>query len=370
MAALPAGSPASLYLPIGLEEFSQLAPSAPSLSLVRLRGERASASTLLTADVRILDLQGAPVAEVRGLKLRQVDAAALAAGDGARASGFYEIAWRARPVQEYDAARRHETWLVLAGEGRRARARCSSSPAGTRRSRSRTKGSAFAARADGGFELDPTRPEDALALLQELSKRGAAPALIVDLRALAPAASDSTSAVEVLRAQERRLGGALHLVRRSNAPRSGTSPRLWLVTRGAQAARPGDLPDAGQASLAGLGKVVELEHPATRCTSVDLDPADPAAGMAALLQEMVQNDGDTQVAFRVGSASRRAPRAAHAARAARTVRCGARGRDRAARRRLRIARSAAAGSRTSGDPRVRAKSRSPSRRRASTSATS
>ena len=45
--------------------------------------------------------------------------------------------------------------------------------------------------------------------------------------------------------------------------------------------------------------MVELEHPVTRCTSVDLDPADPAAGMAALLQEMVQNDGDTQVAFRV-----------------------------------------------------------------------
>ena len=301
MAALPAGAPTSLYLPIGLEEFSQLRPhSGPVLSLVRLRGERASASTLLTADVRILDLQGAPVAEARGLKLRQVDAAALATGDGARTSGFYEIAWRARPVQEYDAARRHETWLVLAGDGPEGRELAQLLAGRDQKVALAHDGSAFAARADGGFELDPTRPEDALALLQELSKRGAAPTQIVDLRALAPAAADATPAAEILRAQERRLGGVLHVVQALERAALGTSPRLWLVTRGAQAARPGDLPDAGQASLAGLGKVIELEHPATRCTSVDVDPGDPAGSMAALLQEMVQNDGDTQVAFRVG----------------------------------------------------------------------
>ena len=74
-------------------------------------------------------------------------------------------------------------------------------------------------------------------------------------------------------------------------------PQLWHA--GVQS-QPGDVPDPGAASVAALGKDVELEHPATRCTTVDLDPADAAGEVEALLQELLQNDGDTLVALRVG----------------------------------------------------------------------
>jgi acyl transferase domain-containing protein/acyl carrier protein len=302
MAALPAGSPASLFLPVGLEEFAQLRPhTGPVVSLVRLRDERASAAALRTADVRIFDLQGAPVAEARGLRLRQVDASVLAKGaDAARAHGCYEVAWRARPVEAYDAARRHETWLVFEGAGPEGRALARLLADRGQPVTLVHAGRGFAAHGDGSFDVDPEAPADSVALLQELVKRSGAPTQIVDLRALARAAADETPAAEMVRAQEQRLGGVLHLVQALDRVGGGTSPRLWLVTRGAQAARPGDVPDPGAASVAALGKVVELEHPASRCTTVDLDPADAVGEMEALLQELLQNDGDTLVALRVG----------------------------------------------------------------------
>lgn len=51
------------------------------------------------------------------------------------------------------------------------------------------------------------------------------------------------------------------------------SPRLFLVTRGARAVSPGECHSFAQAALWGLGRSVMIEHPALRCTLIDLDPA-------------------------------------------------------------------------------------------------
>src|SRR5690606_25930276 len=48
--------------------------------------------------------------------------------------------------------------------------------------------------------------------------------------------------------------------------------RLWLVTRGAQAARAGEPVRPGQAPLWGLARAIAEEHPELRCVAVDLDP--------------------------------------------------------------------------------------------------
>ena len=73
------------------------------------------------------------------------------------------------------------------------------------------------------------------------------------------------------------------------------APRLWLVTRGAQAAGAGNV-SVAQAPLLGLGRVIALEHAELRCARLDLDP-DPSgrrsSGSAggSLLADDVEEDG-------------------------------------------------------------------------------
>jgi phthiocerol/phenolphthiocerol synthesis type-I polyketide synthase D len=97
---------------------------------------------------------------------------------------------------------------------------------------------------------------------------------------------------------------ALRLVRelaRQPLPPRGPSVRLWLITRGGQAVETGEAPDAAQAALWGLGRVVAREHPALWGGLIDLPPAGPAAEAAALIEaQALCSDGEDQVAFRGG----------------------------------------------------------------------
>ncbi len=56
----------------------------------------------------------------------------------------------------------------------------------------------------------------------------------------------------------------------SGAP--GPVPRLWIVTTGALAVRPGEAGQPGLAALRGLVRVLALERPALRAALVDLGP--------------------------------------------------------------------------------------------------
>ncbi|NIN99982.1 MAG: KR domain-containing protein, partial [Anaerolineae bacterium] len=77
---------------------------------------------------------------------------------------------------------------------------------------------------------------------------------------------------------------------------------LWLVTRGAQPA--GDdlsLLSPAQAPLWGLGRTVAQEEPAIWGGLIDLFPAGSAEQSAEqLLGEILQPDGENQIAFRNG----------------------------------------------------------------------
>ena len=70
------------------------------------------------------------------------------------------------------------------------------------------------------------------------------------------------------------------------------APRLWLVTRGTQAARSRVQSFYG-AELWGLGRTLTYEHPEFRCTLVDL-----AAGTEELAREITADAADDQVALR------------------------------------------------------------------------
>ena len=78
----------------------------------------------------------------------------------------------------------------------------------------------------------------------------------------------------------------------------GRSPRLWLVTRGAQSVAGEDV-NMNQAAVWGMARVVVQEHPELGCTRLDLDPL-AAPDAALLLAEMRSRATEAQVAWRQG----------------------------------------------------------------------
>jgi acyl transferase domain-containing protein/thioesterase domain-containing protein/acyl carrier protein len=98
---------------------------------------------------------------------------------------------------------------------------------------------------------------------------------------------------------------ALQLVRTLARSPLPTTPRLWLVTDGAQSVDSAPATIAvEQAPLLGLGRVAGMELPDLKPRLVDLDPADVAsrAGQAAslLVNELLADDKEGEIAYRNG----------------------------------------------------------------------
>jgi tyrocidine synthetase III len=152
------------------------------------------------------------------------------------------------------------------------------------------------------FEIHPQSPShlerlfEAAAPLKDLSG-------IIHLWSLDAAPAIKTTAVSLEIAQTLGCDSVLHLVQQIASARSSELPRLWLVTRGAQAAlqQVGPL-SVAQAPLWGLGRVIAQEHPALWGGLIDLDPEVvlPTDAAAQLWQWIATPSQDNQVAFRQG----------------------------------------------------------------------
>ncbi|WP_280465489.1 type I polyketide synthase [Nocardia brasiliensis] len=114
----------------------------------------------------------------------------------------------------------------------------------------------------------------------------------------APGSPDPTDC-ELERAAELGCISVAHLVRALDEAPCVSRPRLWLVTRGAQAAVPADtVRNPCQAMLWGLGPAVAAEHPSLQTTLVDLDERDYTCN--ALTTEILAADTENRVALREG----------------------------------------------------------------------
>jgi NADPH:quinone reductase-like Zn-dependent oxidoreductase/NAD(P)-dependent dehydrogenase (short-subunit alcohol dehydrogenase family)/acyl carrier protein len=152
---------------------------------------------------------------------------------------------------------------------------------------------------EGRWRLDPTRSEHLGRLLAEAFGRRRACRGVVYCAPLDAAAWEETSH-GTLEADVR--SGCFAAVRIAQAllgSGSRDTPRLVLLTRGAQAAVRGEpVVGVAQAPLWGLGKTIAMEHPELECARIDL-PASPMPGEAELVaRELVAGDGEDQVALR------------------------------------------------------------------------
>jgi acyl transferase domain-containing protein/acyl carrier protein len=124
---------------------------------------------------------------------------------------------------------------------------------------------------------------------------------VVHLTGLDAPEADGLTSDQAREAAEQIAMSGVSLVQTLVADGSGKAPRVYFVTRGAQAVAGavGARPTA--AALWGLASVVAVEHPELRCTRVDLDPADAQRCPAALIDELRANASTDLVGFRAGA---------------------------------------------------------------------
>lgn len=100
---------------------------------------------------------------------------------------------------------------------------------------------------------------------------------------------------------EAACGSALELAAACAAAEPTAVPPAWVVTRGARAVS-GDEShlEPAQATLWGLGKTVDLEHPTLPFRRVDLDPSNPYDQSEALAQLLLNGSDERELALRDG----------------------------------------------------------------------
>lgn len=115
------------------------------------------------------------------------------------------------------------------------------------------------------------------------------------------AADESAPAETQLELARQRTLRIVDVVRAVSRVGARNSPRLWIVTHGAQQLDSGDSVTLPQAQLRGIARVLTFEHPELKTTIVDLDAeADPDGAVSGLVEELLAGADDDEVALRGG----------------------------------------------------------------------
>ncbi|MEU9948220.1 HAD-IIIC family phosphatase [Streptomyces sp. NPDC047939] len=262
--------------------------TAPVWAACRLRAVDGDTVTL---DLHLLDRDGQTVLEIAEFEL-----AALSPLDGA----LFEVCWQPRPAAREQPAR--GSWLILADDSGVAddlSRRLGTTPHVVVRT-----GGAYAVDAPGRCTADPQDPRQLARLLDE-AFAAEPPERVVHLAGLdAPLVDSDATAAEAARLC---CVSTLNLVRALVERSHGRSPRLFLVTRGSQAATGStDVTHPQQALGWGFGTTVAQEHPELDTTLIDL-PAH--GGEEALWTQLWHADDERLVALR--DSGRLVPRLVH-----------------------------------------------------------
>jgi natural product biosynthesis luciferase-like monooxygenase protein len=307
-ATLPATATADeevVYVPVGLGGFEMLQGAAREVWSHAVLTST-DHGDLFEGDIRLLDTTGRQFGLVSGFRLQRTARAGRAAGEDL-ASWLYEIAWVKREIAPSAARQEAARWLILAdraGVGeelaealREHQGECLLAYAGAN-GRSERPGDQI---------VDPARPDEMRRLVGEALAGGPPVRGVVHLWSLDAAATDATSLEAIERDQAVAIGSALHLAQALASAGTQTAgaarrPRLWLVTRGAQAVPGAPRPlHPQQAAVWGFGKSYAAEHAELWGGLVDLDPDDSPRVCAAHLTARLRGaDAEDQLSVRAG----------------------------------------------------------------------
>jgi acyl transferase domain-containing protein/surfactin synthase thioesterase subunit/acyl carrier protein len=298
---------APTYLPISLERFHSVVSDARKVWVHATRRHRQPESETVAIDVAVYREDGSRLAMLEGLSVKQLPPEALApVAMPERVDWLYQMQWVERPLLQPSATLDGEpsSWLILADRSGIGAALCEMLSG-----KGATCRLVYADKFIGRRNRAAWSPDDLVkpfaTLISGFTDRSAPLRGIINLWAL-DLSVDYTSVEQLNEAQKIVLGSTISLLRAvvQARVRADTPPRIWPVTRNSVSITPEDPPvEVAAAALWGLGRSATLEHPQIWGGQVDLDasPAgSPSTDAAAVLREVLNRDGEDQVALRKG----------------------------------------------------------------------
>jgi myxalamid-type polyketide synthase MxaE and MxaD len=293
-----------IYLPTRIDQVRvHGGPGRHAWSHARVRQRKADATT---GDVRILDEAGRVAVAVEGLRFEYLGEATQRASVENLDDWLYEFQWqpgeRAAATPAAPAGR--ASWLIFADSAGVADALSALLQARGERSILVARGESYE-QADGEhYRIRPERPED-MRRLFETALAADQPGCrgVVHLWSLDAAGPEETTVASLYADQTLGCGSVLLLVQQLARTETPDPPRLWLMTRGAQAAGEESSPlSVAQSPLWGMGRVIAQEHPTFWGGLVDLEGGTllPDAAAQQVWEEISGADGEDQLAFRQG----------------------------------------------------------------------
>lgn len=285
-----------LYIPAGCKRIRFLSrPTGLLWSHVSLKSESGEGADSLEADIRLFDEQHQIVAELLGFRLQRI-ASRKRKLHSLQDIWLYQLQWQAQHRSENPSAalREKRNWLIFADDEGMGQALAQ-----------QLESAGDSCQLCGYKETIKNRgdaPESAVPeiIIKHLK---AAPSPLYGIIYLWSLSIPPQSSIASKDLDSMHLPGCyslLYLVQALASHFSG-SPRLWLVTRGAQPVQPGEPVAVEQSALWGLGKVISFELPELQCVRIDLDPKQSDVESVPLIIEQVSRDYlEDQIAFRLG----------------------------------------------------------------------
>jgi myxalamid-type polyketide synthase MxaD len=259
-----------------------------------------------TGEVMLFDEAGRAAVEIRGIRFEHLDKSTQRTVFDNPDDWLYEFQWQPKAVApgSLSAPAGRGAWLIFADNGGVGDALAALLNARGEWVIQVTYGTSYEQADDKHYCVRPEQPEDMRRLFATaLSSDQPHCCAVIHLWSLDAPPAEGTTTASLNFTQTVGCGSVLLLVQELARLGLTDLPRLWLITRGAQAAGEERSPlSVAQSPLWGLGRVVAQEHPTLWGGLVDLEPIASLHGGVAhqLWEEITAPRGEDQIAFRQG----------------------------------------------------------------------
>jgi acyl transferase domain-containing protein/acyl carrier protein len=257
-------------------------------------------------ELRLLDDSGQVIVEMIGVHFESLGDGTSRAVDENLEDWLYELKWqpKERLATAISSPASPGSWLIFADSSGVGESLQEVLEMHGEKGIVVSHGTAYERTDIGHVRVRPDHPED-IRRLFESTMDSDQPACrgIVHLWSLDATLDEEATAASMEAAQTLGCLNALQIVQEMARAQWREPPRLWLITRGAQAAGESPAPvEMVQAPIWGLGRVIAQEHPEFWGGLVDLEPASSPTDSAVeqLWQQISNPDGENQLAFRSG----------------------------------------------------------------------
>jgi phthiocerol/phenolphthiocerol synthesis type-I polyketide synthase C len=296
------------YLPSGVASVRIYdRPDTRLWSYATLRPDAALDTDTLEGEVRLFNETGQVVAEMLGLRLVRLGSDTKRITQVNPNDWLYKLEWQPEAYTQTEQtlagfpSSRPGSWLIFADTGDVGQALAERLKGRGETCFMVSPGEAYTTSESERehFWIDPTNPVDLRRLLEDTLSPNNPPCRgVLHMWSLEAArATKDTTLASLQSAQRLGSSSVLLLVQALAKADLPHPPRLWLVTRGAQAVGEESV-SVAQSPLWGLGRVITLEHPEFQCVRIDLEPGSGIAEIRSLFQELSSQDNEDQIAFR------------------------------------------------------------------------